>query len=80
MIVYGLQPAKLHNFLAKTVVSSVKSSEKCSYAKRLVCRMPRKGDCGSAETAVPLHRDSFTTRNKQKQNILLIKGKRRFSV
>ena len=27
------------------------------YAKHLVCRMPWKGDCGSAEIAVPLHRD-----------------------
>jgi hypothetical protein len=37
--------------------------------------MPRKGDCGSAETAVPLQREI-----KQQQNIVLIKGKRRISV
>ena len=37
--------------------------EKEGYAKRLVCEMPRKGDCGSAKTAVPLHPEKIKTKH-----------------
>jgi len=34
------------------------------HAKRLVCEMPYKCDCGSAESAVTLQREKFTLRSQ----------------
>ncbi len=58
MFVFWLQ--KYNYFLEKRIPFMwYLQGKKTGYAKRLVCRMPRRGDCESAQKAVILHSINF---------------------